>query len=48
MTSVLITASAFGEVVLVVAAGVIFVAMVVAAVALIVWSVGGFVRATHP
>lgn len=47
MTSLLMTASAL-EVGLVVAAGVLFAAMIVAAVALVVWSVAGFVRAINP
>jgi hypothetical protein len=47
MTSVFLAASAL-EVGLVVIAGVIFLAMVVAAVALVVWSIAGFVRAAHP
>jgi hypothetical protein len=47
MTSLFMTASAL-EVGLVIAAGVIFLAMVVAGLAVIVWSIGGFVRATHP
>jgi uncharacterized membrane protein YdbT with pleckstrin-like domain len=48
MTSVIVTASAFGEVVLVFAAGVIFLAMIAATLALIIWFVGGFISATHP
>lgn len=47
MTSLLMASSAL-EVGLVIAAGVIFVAMVVAGLAVIVWSIGGFFRATHP
>lgn len=47
MPSVLI-ASTFGQVLLVVFAGVIFAAMVIAAVALVVWLIAGGIRATHP
>ena len=47
MTSIVMSSSAL-EVGLVIAAGAIFLAMVVAVVALIVWFVGGFVSATHP
>jgi hypothetical protein len=36
------------EVGLVVAAAVIFLAMIVAALAVIIWSVAGFISATHP
>ena len=46
MTSVFLIASVL-EVGLVVAAAVIFLAMVVAAMAVIVWFVAGFVSATH-
>jgi fatty acid desaturase len=46
MTSVFL-ASAFGEVVLVVAAAVIFLAMILAALAVIIWFVAGFISATH-
>jgi hypothetical protein len=46
MTSVLM-ASVF-EIGLVVFAGVVFLAMIVATLAVIVWSVAGVVRATHP
>jgi hypothetical protein len=47
MTSVFMIASAL-EVGLVIAASVIFLAMVIAGLALIVWFVAGFVTATHP
>lgn len=47
MTSVFMTASAI-EVVLFLVGSVIFVGMVVAAVAVITWAVAGFMRATHP
>jgi hypothetical protein len=46
MTSVFMTASVL-EVGLVVAAAVIFLTMIVAAVAVIIWSVAGFLSATH-
>jgi hypothetical protein len=48
MTSGLIAASTLSEVLLVVFAAVIFLAMIVATAALIVWLVAGFLRATHP
>jgi hypothetical protein len=47
MTSIVMFSSAL-EVGLVIAASVIFLSMVFAVVALIVWFVGGFVSATHP
>ena len=48
MTSILVASSAL-EVGLVVAAGIIFLAMIVAVVAVIVWSLAGvFSAATHP
>jgi hypothetical protein len=47
MTSVLLASSAL-EVGFVVLAYIIFLGMVVAAVAVIVWSVAGFLSATHP
>jgi hypothetical protein len=46
MPSVLI-GSAFGQVVLVVFAGIIFAVMLIAAVAAVVWLIAGGVRATH-
>ena len=46
MTSILMSSAL--EVGLVIAAGAIFLAMVVAVVALIAWFVGGLVSATHP
>ena len=46
MSSVFMVASAL-EVGLVIVASVIFLAMVIAGLALIVWFVAGFVRATH-
>jgi len=46
VTSVFMIASVF-EVGLVVAAAVIFLAMIVAALAVIIWSVAGFISATH-
>jgi hypothetical protein len=46
MTSVLITASAL-EVGLVIIAGIIFLAMVVSALAVIIWSVAGVIQAAH-
>jgi len=46
MTSVFVMASAL-EVALVVAAAILFLAMIVAAVAVIVWSVAGVFSATH-
>jgi hypothetical protein len=46
MTSILMIGSAL-EVALVVAASVIFLAMIVAAVAVIIWAVAGVLSATH-
>jgi hypothetical protein len=48
MTSVLIISSAALEVGLVIAAGVIFLAMLVAVLALIIWSIAGIRSVTHP
>ena len=47
VTSVFMFSSAL-EVGLVVAAGAIFLAMIIAALAVVIWSVAGFVSATHP
>ena len=46
MTSVFL-ASAFGEVVLVVASAVIFLAMILATLAVIIWFVAGLISATR-
>jgi hypothetical protein len=48
MTSVLIISSAALEVGLVIATGVIFLAMIVAVLALIIWSIAGIRSVTHP
>jgi hypothetical protein len=47
MTSLVLVASAL-EFVLFLAASVIFISMVVTAVAVVTWLVAGFTRATHP
>jgi hypothetical protein len=47
MTSLFLASSAL-EIGLVVVAGAIFAAMVIAALALLVWLVAGFVSAAHP
>ena len=47
MTSIFMISSAL-EIGLVIAAGAVFLAMVITALALIIWLVAGFVSASHP